>query len=43
MKRILNSLCDYLGHKINATKTNIYFFDGVSEALGGRVGSFIGF
>lgn len=39
----MDRFCTFSGHKINAQKTNIFFFKGVDDELKGRLSGLLGF
>ncbi|KAA3487461.1 Retrovirus-related Pol polyprotein LINE-1 [Gossypium australe] len=43
VKSILDKFCDYLGHRINSRKTNIFFSKGVDNNFGERISNLFGF
>lgn len=43
LKEILNSFCDFFGHKISSMKSNIFFSKGVNTILGDQISQLFGF
>ncbi|KAG8486752.1 hypothetical protein CXB51_020240 [Gossypium anomalum] len=42
-KGILDGFCDFSGHRVNAQKSNIFYFKGVSEDLAKHLSKILGF
>ncbi|KAA3485050.1 LINE-1 reverse transcriptase isogeny [Gossypium australe] len=43
IKEMLDELCSYSGHRVNAHKTNIFFFKGVNKELTKHLCNLFGF
>ncbi|KAA3485398.1 Retrovirus-related Pol polyprotein LINE-1 [Gossypium australe] len=43
IKAVLDSFCDFFGHKINSRKTNIFFSKGVDEMVADSISFWFGF
>lgn len=42
-KKVLDTFCNYYGHRIDTYKTNICFSKGVDDDLGRRICNILGF
>lgn len=41
--KIMDSFCDFSGHRVNGLKTNTFFASRVKEELGDRISTMLGF